>query len=184
MIRLRQIEVPYEEIEKGMIKELTKLGTPGLYQRAVLATSENDNVTARRMRMIPDGLTLYCWTTRNTRKHKQISSNPNIAAVIGFVQVDGVASLMNHPKDEVEFLELYKNHLPKAYEISMSHWHNVDYQLIEIKPNRISMYYNKGSVAESYLDVLDVTNKMAHRMLDMSTIQEDHTDAPAYTKST
>lgn len=132
--------------------------------------------------MIPDGLTLYCWTTRNTRKHKQISANPKVAAVIGFVQVDGYASLRNHPKDEAEFLELYKKHLPKAYEISMSHWHNVDYQLIEINPSRISMYYNKGSVAESYLDVLNVTERKAYRMFDMSSVNKDHTDAPAYTE--
>ena len=182
MNRLRQTEVPYEEIQTAMIKELSKLGSPGLYQRAVLATSKNDNVTARRMRMIPDGLTLYCWTARNSRKHRQISANPKVAAVIGFVQVDGVASLRKHPKDEVEFLELYKKHLPKAYETSMSHWHNVDYQLIEIQPTRISMYYNKGSVAESYLDVLNVADKKAYRMFDMSSVQEDKSDAPAYTE--
>ena len=108
MFRLKQIEVPYEESEISMMKELEKLGTPGLYQRAVLATSENDNVTARRMRMIPDGLTLYCWGIQNSRKHKQISVNPKVAAVIGFIQVDGFASLKKHPREEPEFLEIYK----------------------------------------------------------------------------
>ena len=88
---MRQIEISYEELEQEFIKEFTKLGSVGLYQRGILATSNNDVVTARRMRMIPDGLTIYCWTTRYTRKHKQIIANPNVSLVVGFVQIDGIA---------------------------------------------------------------------------------------------
>ena len=49
---MKQVEIPYEELEQVFIKELSKLGSEGLYQRGILATSEGDHVTARRMRLI------------------------------------------------------------------------------------------------------------------------------------
>ena len=101
---MRKDSFKYEKMEQEMIKELAKLGSAGISQRGVLSTSENNHVTSRRMRFIPDGLKLYGWTTKHTRKHKQILANPNVAVVVGFIQIDGVASLKKHPMDEPDFL--------------------------------------------------------------------------------
>ena len=178
---LRQVVNSYEELEREMIKELNKLGAEGIYKRGILATSENNFVTARRMGLIPDGLTIYCWTQKNTRKYNQIKANPNVAVVVGFIQIEGKASIKKHPKDEPEFLEVYKKQNPERYAGSVSHWHEVDYVLIEIAPNRISrMKYAGAGDREAYLNVLNVSKREAHRVYFGTKISSDDIDSPVY----
>jgi len=43
---MRQIELSNEALKQEMIKELAKLGSEGLCERGILATSEGDYVTA------------------------------------------------------------------------------------------------------------------------------------------
>ena len=90
---MRQIELDYEELKQDFIEELGKLGSEGLYQRGILATSEDGHVTARRMRIIADGLNLYFYTDRGSRKCDQILANPNVAIVAGFVPPCAVSPL-------------------------------------------------------------------------------------------
>jgi len=178
---MRQIEVSFEELEKEFIKELTKLGSEGLYKRGILATSADGYVTARRMRLIPSGLTLYCITTRNTRKCDQIKANPSVAVVAGFVQYEGDASLEGHPLDKgnEEFIEAYKENQPDAYE---SYKHNFvdpdfDMELIKVVPKRISL---RNYRPEDGIDILNVATGKAYRVFELTKVQEDHKDAPAY----
>jgi general stress protein 26 len=179
---MRQVEVSYDELEQEFIKELSKLGSEGLYQRGVLATSHDGYVTARRMRLIPDGLNVYCWTTRHARKHKQILANPNVALVVGFIQIEGVASVKGHPMDEDEFLELYKTSLPEAYESSIRDWRDFDQVVIKVTPKRLALYDAIGRADVSHLDVLNVVNGEAHRIYEFDQVQEDHSDAPSYSE--
>jgi hypothetical protein len=44
---LRQVKIPYEKREQEIIEEFKQLGTEGFYERAILATSENNHVTAQ-----------------------------------------------------------------------------------------------------------------------------------------
>ena len=182
---MKQVEMSYEELEKQMIEELSKLGTEGLYQRGILATSVNDYVTARRMRIIPDGLTLYGVTDRGLRKAQQIMANPNVAVVVGFVQIEGTASLKGHPFDESEYIKAYKKTIPETYE----QWRagsNVtrerDMVVIEIVPKRISLwrYADPSSGIERGLYILNVEKRQAHKTTDAISINSDPNDAPAY----
>ena len=182
---MRQIDLPYEELEEDFIKELSKLGSEGVYQRGILATSEGDYVTARRMRFVSNGLTLYCWTARNTRKHKQIVANPNVAAVAGFVQIDGVASVKGHPKDEPDFLKIYKETQPDNHKRSISNWDQIDYVLIEIIPRRIALFKYADLASgrtESGVDILNVVKGEAHSIFGLDRACADHSDAPAYSE--
>ena len=181
---MRQIEISYDDLEHELINEFKKLGSPGIYQRGILATSANDYVTARRMRLIPDGLKIYCWTTRHTRKHKQILKNPQVALLAGFIQIDGVASVSGHPMDNSEFLEAYKERIPDAYERSVDGWRRVDHVLIEVVPTRIACFkaIGRGTSLESYLDVLKVAQRKAYRVYEFASMLEDHSDAPAYSE--
>lgn len=182
---MKQVELEYQELKKIMVDELSKLGTEGLYQRAILATSANDQVSARRMWFVPDNLTLYCYTDRGTRKVQQIESNPNIAVVAGFVQVEGTASLKKHPFDESEFLNLYEEKYPEKYD----NWRsqpNVtrerDLVLIEVKPRRIAMFHYGDPVLgiARGLYVLNVEKGTAHRIIDVISMESRPSEAPAY----
>ena len=182
---MKQVEIPYAELKQEFIKELSKLGSEGLYQRGILATSEGDHVTARRMRFVSNGLTLYCFTDRGSRKYKQIMANPNVAVVAGFVQIEGVASLKGHPFDEPEFIRVYKESLPETYE----QWRagpNVkrerDMVVIEVVPKRIALlrYGDPASGIERGLYLLNVAKEEAYRIIDVVSMQSEPSDAPAY----
>lgn len=182
---MKQVEISYEELENQMIQELSKLGSEGLYQRGILATSVNDYVTARRMRIIPDGLTLYGVTDRGLRKTQQIMANPNVAIVAGFVQIEGEASLRGHPFDEPEFISAYKATMPETYD----QWRagaNVtrerDMVVIQIVPKRISLwrYADPSSGIERGLYILNVEKRQAHKTIDAISVNSDPKDAPAY----
>ena len=184
---MKQIEVPYEVMEKEMTQELSKLGSTGDYLRGILATSADDVVTARKMWMVPDGLKIYCWSTPNSRKHKQILANPNVAVVAGFVQLDGVAELLGHPKDEAEFLEAYKKAQPDRHRMHTSegsNWHSVNRVLIKVTPKRIalSVIMRGENSVETVINVLNVTKGKAYRIHDFDKEPVYHSDAPAYSE--
>ena len=62
---MSQVEISYEELEQEFIEALADLGSEDLgSERGILATSKDDHVTARRMRLLSNGLTLYGWTNR------------------------------------------------------------------------------------------------------------------------
>ena len=183
---MRQIELSYEELKQEFINELAKLGNEGLYQRGILATSEGDQVTARRMWLIPDGLTLYCHTDGTTRKCKQINANPNVAVVAGFLQIEGVASVRGHPlaKGNTDFIEAFKESQPEKYESYKSNYQNLerDLVLIKIEPKRIAMfkYTDPSSGIERGLHILNVAKEEAHRVVGIVKKDSDPKGAPAY----
>jgi general stress protein 26 len=181
---MKQEEISYDVLEQEFIEELSKLGTAGLYQRGILATSSDGYVTARRMWFTPSGLTLYCISTANARKCDQIKANPNVAVVVGFVQYEGVASLEGHPLDEGNevYIGSYKEKQSEKYESYKHNFVNPDFmmELIKIVPRRIALRTFKP---DDGLDVLDVSNGKAYRFSDLEKIKEDHSDAPAYRTS-
>ena len=66
---MSQIEISYEDLEQEFLTALADLGSEDLgSERGVVATSQNDHVTARRMRLLSDGFTLYGWAHSDTRK--------------------------------------------------------------------------------------------------------------------
>jgi hypothetical protein len=164
---MRKVDYPYEEMEKKMIEEIGKLCSGGKrVQRGVLATSANDMVTARLMGLMPNGLNLYAWTNRNARKHKQILENPNVAVVVGGVQVEGVAHMKGHPMDEPVFLEQFKSVAPENYEREILDWREYDQLLIDIYSKRLALYDPVGDDNGAYLDVMNVEKKTAFRFYD------------------
>ena len=177
---MRKIDYSYKEMEKEMKEKIANLCVEGeRAQRGVLATSANDFVTARKMGFIPDGLKLYGWTNRTSRKHQQIMANPNVSVVVDFVQIEGIANLKRHPMDEPEFLELYKKNLPDDYERSIKDWRESDQLVIEVVPKRIALYDVKGDENGAYLDILNIDKGTAFRFYDHKVWSENE-DTKAY----
>ncbi|UCE38997.1 MAG: hypothetical protein JSW00_07185 [Thermoplasmata archaeon] len=183
---MKQIEISYEELEQDFIKELGKLGSEGLYRRGILATSEGDHVTARRMHFISNGLTLYCYTIRGTRKCKQIMANPNVAVVAGFVQYEGVASVKGHPLDEenADFIKAFKENQPEKYEREKRIFQNpdLDWVVIKVEPKRIALrkLADPASGIEEGIYILNVAKREAYGAIDSGSEHSDPNGAPAY----
>ena len=99
---MSQVELPYEDTKESVINSLQKQSL------GVLATSKEDIVRAGMMRIISQGLKVYCFTDMNSRKYNQIQTNPNVAIVAKNIQIEGKAILKGTPADEASFLEAYK----------------------------------------------------------------------------
>jgi general stress protein 26 len=184
---MKQVEISYKELERAMINKFAKLGSEGEYERAILSTSAEDHVTARKMRFIADGLTLYCYTIRNTRKYKQILMNPNVAVVVGYIQIDGVASIEGHPleKKNADFIKVFQETQPEFYEGYKHVFHNPDRDavLIKIAPKRIALLTYPDATTgrkEAGYDILNITKGEAYSVFDPHVLNENQSEAPAY----
>ena len=164
--------IPYEKLEKRFMEELGKIGDEGLYKRGILATSSDGKVIARRMRMVADGLDIYCYADPKSRKVQQIRANSNVAVVAGFIQIEGTASLRGYPMDEsnIAFVEAFKSKMPKVYENSRAHRKGLE--LIKVVPSKITLA-TLGK--QSFYEILDVEKREAYRVP-----ARDLYDHPAY----
>jgi len=170
------IEASYEEMEQEMVEELLK------HKFGFLATSEGENVRAGNMFIVTEGLTIYCFTWLKTRKYRQMVANPNVAFAIDNLQVEGVASLKEHPQDVPEFLQAYREKQPAAYERRSKTYFarsDPDVRVVEITPTRICRYRpnNRYNIPESCFDVLDVTKGEAY---SIETMDYFYARTPAY----
>ena len=178
---MSQTEISYEETQQKIIDTMHK------HSIGVLATSDDGVVTAREVRLVYDGLTIYCYTHLDSRKFKQISSNPNVAIAISTIQIEGVASILGHPAESknTKFLELYQEQQPQAYEFSYNEYLAEDKlpeaRLLAIIPKRIALYVSgapavsAGYTSVGCLDVLNIEKQQAYRV----GVYE-YKDSPAY----
>jgi len=183
---MSHIELSFEETKQKIIEEIKQ------YQFGFLATTDCSSAYVREIRFVPDGLTLYCFTDKRSRKRKQITKNPNVAVAYGNhkipnrgVQIEGIALLRGHPLEEEnkDLLEAYKRTAPEAYERSMKR-HFVpsrpNLSVIKIEPRRVTLMIQGATAAESYMDIIDIEQKEAHRI--MVNIG-DNIESPLYQKS-
>ena len=178
-----------------MITEIQK------HDHGILATSDGEYVTARKVRLVADRLTIYCFTDRRSRKYQQIMANPNVAIATDNIQIEGLAPLKGHPLDEENagFLRAYKEMRPEAYErSSRRHFPNrPEGRVIEITPRRIMLWsltesdvarnvqasvrseeaMQKDLASENYMEILDIAKGKANRVMVSSL-----TEASAYRK--
>jgi hypothetical protein len=165
---MRQIELSYKELEQEFIKDLENLGSEDIgSERGIIATSKDDHVTARRMRLLSNGLNLYGWTHQNSRKSEQINSNPKVSVVVEYIQIDGVGSVKGHPTDEPEFLDLIRMKLPHRYEKLVKNWSaRSEVVVIEVLPKRIALfkYPDPAAGIERGIYTLNVDEKKAYRL--------------------
>lgn len=163
-----KVKISYGELEQEFIEALADLGSEELgSERGILATSQDDHVTARRMRLLSDGLNLYGWTNRYTRKAEQIMVNPKVSVVVEYIQIDGVGSVKGHPTDEPEFLELIRKKLPHRYENLVKGWSAASNRVvIEVLPKRIALfkYPDPAAGIERGVYMLNVEERQAYRL--------------------
>jgi general stress protein 26 len=153
---MAQTEIPYEELKQEIIEELKQQRT------GVLATSDGEDVTARSMLLFSDGLTIYCFTDKDSRKFKQMSVNPKVSVAAGSLQIDGTATLKGHLLDEenARFIEIHKEQNPEYFKITESAFFPIQsVRVIEITPKRIGKWIRGGK-----LDILNISTRKAYRL--------------------
>jgi general stress protein 26 len=161
---MSQTEFSYEECKKTMIEELKK------HEWGFLATSKDDNVRVGLMRLVSDGLTIWCWTDRRSRKYKQIMTNPNVGIADRNIQIEGVATLKGHPLDEenAAYTKAYRENQPDNYEATSNRVFlrtRPNKVVLEIAPKRITLTRIGASPSENVILILDTVRKEAHRLL-------------------
>jgi len=76
----------------------------------IIATCADNRVTIRTMSHINDGLTVYFQTGKDYLKCRQIGINPFVAITAGGYDMEGKATLLNHPLDKENefFIKLFE----------------------------------------------------------------------------
>lgn len=134
----REIEKLYARIGKSKVM--------------VLATSEQDRVTARLVSCVICNEHIYFQTDKKFIKYSQILANPNVALCFENVQIEGVATVIGHPLDSGNhfFAEAYQNHFKESFH---SYSSLVDEVLVEIKPTLITVWsYDNNRPFREFFD--------------------------------
>jgi uncharacterized pyridoxamine 5'-phosphate oxidase family protein len=141
-----------DEFQKESEKFFKSLGASKLM---VLATSENDRVTARMMSCVIIDRNIYFQTDKKFDKYAQIIANPNIALCIDNIQIEGTASFLGHPlSDENKFFaEVYKRHHKGSFDRYSSLPDNV---LVKVVPSKITLWkYNLNQAYRLFFDMVN-----------------------------
>ena len=115
----------------------------GSSQLMVLATSQDNKVTARMMScVIIDGI-IYFQTDRNSDKYKQLTENSNVALCIDNIQIEGVASVHGSTLDARNkfFAESYEQHHKGSFDAFSS---LPDTIMIKVIPLKITLWEYDG----------------------------------------
>jgi len=159
---MSRVELSYNELKEEMLEALLK------HRLLVLATSDGENVTARTVRCVPDGLKVYVAANKNSNEWNQVQENPNVALAGGNLQIEAVASLKGQVSDDENkpYLESFKRIDPERYLDweRRGHFANPLSHILEINPSKMSLYFSMPSPEDSHISVLDVENQKAYKL--------------------
>ncbi|MEX1378317.1 MAG: pyridoxamine 5'-phosphate oxidase family protein [Eubacteriales bacterium] len=126
----------------------------------VLATSENDKVTARSMSCIVMNEKIYFQTDKTFLKYQQIKSNKNVALCFSNVQIEGHAHEMGHPMDSQNngFAELFEKHYKDSFD---AYTHLENEVLIEVDITNAVIWGYEGD--RQYREFIDFKDKKAEK---------------------
>jgi general stress protein 26 len=132
----------------------------GASKLMVLATSENDRVTARMMSCVIIGGNIYFQTDKKFDKYAQISANPNVALCIDNIQIEGTASFLGHllSDENKVFAAAYKRHHRGSFNTYSSLPDNV---LIKVVPTKVTLW--KYGLKQVYRLFFDMVNEKAEK---------------------
>lgn len=120
----------------------------------VLATSFENNVTARTISYIMIKDELYFQTLSTYEKALQIKNNSNVALCLDNLQITGTAQILNHPSENNEFLQKYKQIHNNAYNKYSMLENEV---VIKVKINKASLWKYENNSGNKI--VIDLINK-------------------------
>lgn len=127
-------------------------GALGNSAKMVLATSVNDEVSARTMSIVICGEKFFFQTDAGMDKVKEIEQNPNVALCSKGYQIKGRCKSLGHPllEENKWFIDLFREFYPNAYE-KYSHLSNEC--VYEITPVKAKIW--KSLDQEVWIEYLD-----------------------------
>jgi uncharacterized pyridoxamine 5'-phosphate oxidase family protein len=129
---------------------------------AVLATSSQNKPTVRTMSIVFYNGKIYCQTSADYLKCRQISENNNVALCIFNLQIEGIANIKGKTTEFNDFIEIYK----KNHEDSYKKYSKLECsRLIEIIPQKIIKwdYNSDGKPSRIFLEL---DNKKVYREME------------------
>ena len=127
-------------------------------QTMILATCADNQVTARSMAVINDGLTILFQTGGHSEKINQLTANRSVAFAVDNIQIEAVARIIDDPEKVRLFLEKYKVKYPHYY----AAYSNMPGQVTVLcAPIRFAIY--KFINGKPCTDILDVDGNRAYR---------------------
>jgi uncharacterized pyridoxamine 5'-phosphate oxidase family protein len=144
----------YFQVEKEVIDFISR------NNKLVLATCSENQVTARTVSIINQGIKIYFNTDIEFLKCRQIKENPNVALCQGNIQIEGQAKITCHPFENQYFVKNYKNQHKTAFE---KYSHLKDEVIIEVEPSLITFWKYTETDRKPYRDFLDVRERKAYR---------------------
>jgi general stress protein 26 len=154
----------------GMENPRTKLDFPSKKEELIrileskdnavmaLATSQNDHVLVRNVLIASDGLDLYFFTWKHSRKCAQIRKNPRVALCTGAVQIEGTAEVLGDLLDEgtKKYTDVIRNKFPDA----IKKWeHKPGMVIVRVRPIFAAV---GGSADPPCLEFLDLKKEEAY----------------------
>jgi general stress protein 26 len=140
------------DFKKESEKFFKQLGASKLM---VLATSENDRVTARMMSCIIIDGNIYFQTDKKFDKYTQMTANLNVALCIDNIQIEGTASFLGHLLNDENkvFAAAYKRHHKGSFNTYSSLPDNV---LVKVVPAKITLWkYRLNQVYRLFFDMVN-----------------------------
>lgn len=147
-------ELGFEEKKEELVKFLKSKDSAVM----VLATSCDDQVLARNVLIANDGLDLYLFTWRHSRKCAQIQANPRVALCKDNVQIEGVAEILGDllAEETKEHMDIIRNRFPDA----IKQWeHRPGMVVIRVRPTFVVV---GASADPPCLEFVDLENEVAY----------------------
>jgi ribosomal-protein-alanine N-acetyltransferase len=125
----------------------------------VLATSAEDRVLARTVLIASDGLDIYFYTWKHSRKCEQIRKNPRVALCKDNVTIEGVAEILGSLRDErnADCARLLKAKLPGM----VAKWERYPSMVI-VRVRSTAAAFGVNIDGETYMEYVDLENGTAH----------------------
>jgi hypothetical protein len=150
-------KIDFQRSRDKLISLLDKRDTPVM----VLGTSANNKVMTRSVLIINNGLDLYFFTWKNSRKINQIEINKNVSICKDKIEIEGEAKILGlmTSKDNKNILDMIRAKNPD----SVRRW--------ELKPNMIIALIRPAFACidgyvennESCLEYIDFDNKESYK---------------------
>ncbi|MGD0978848.1 MAG: pyridoxamine 5'-phosphate oxidase family protein [Candidatus Bathyarchaeia archaeon] len=148
-------DLNFEEKKEELIRFLDSRDN----RHMALATSRDDIVQARMILVASEGLDIYFFTWKHSRKFKQIEKNQRVALCKETIQIEGTAEILGDLSDKRigKFTDIMKRKYPDA----IKRWEQrPGMVLLRIKP--VLAVNGASSNGGSYIDYLDLANQKAY----------------------
>jgi len=125
-----------------------------------LATSADGVVQVRMVLVANDGLDIYFFTWKHSRKCSQIERNARVALCKDTVEVEGAAQILGELSDKriKKFTDIIRRKYPDA----ISNWeHKPHMILLKVTPT-FAVTGAKSENGDTFIDYLDLVNKKAY----------------------